>query len=140
MRFQDVRIAEGGLLQWVFRFNGNLAFTAWHTIFLPRAPVSHARQNLALLVHELTHVYQYEQVGTRYMTEAVYMLITTRRDCYQYGGAAGLQQAHQQQVPLSAFNREQQAQIIQDFFSNCQTGSEITPFLPYIEDLRHGRL
>lgn len=140
MRLTDVRLAEGGLLRWVFRFNGNLAFTAWHTIFLPQTPVSHSRQNLALLVHELTHVYQYEQVGTRYMTEAVYMLITTRRNCYQYGGAAGLQQAHQQQIPLSRFNREQQAQIVQDYFSGCQAGNDISSFLPYIHDLRHGRI
>jgi len=140
MRLSDVRLAEGGILKWVFRFNGNLAFTAWHTIFLPQAPASHSRQNLALLVHELTHVYQYEQVGTRYMTEAVYMLITTRRNCYDYGGSAGLQQAHQQQIPLSQFNREQQAQIVQDYFSRCQAGKDTSPYLPYLDDLRHGRL
>ncbi|HRQ41764.1 MAG TPA: DUF4157 domain-containing protein [Chloroflexota bacterium] len=139
LRFTDVRLAEGGLSKWIFRFNGNLAFTAWHTIFLPQTP-ARSRQNLALLVHELTHVYQYEQVGSRYMTEAIYMLIATRRDCYAYGGAGGLQQAYENQMLLSSFNREQQAQIVQDYFSLHVAGEGVTAYLPYINELRHGRL
>lgn len=139
LRFTDVRLAEGGLARLIFRFNGNLAFTAWHTIFLPQTP-SRSRQNLALLVHELTHVYQYEQAGTRYMTEAIYMLVTTHRDCYTYGGAAGLAQAHENQKPLSSFNREQQAQIVQDYFSLQAAGEEVAAYLPYVDELRHGRL
>lgn len=139
LRFTDVRLAEGGLARLIFRFNGNLAFTAWHTIFLPQTP-SRSRQNLALLVHELTHVYQYEQAGTRYMTEAIYMLVTTHRDCYTYGGAAGLAQAHENQKPLSSFNREQQAQIVQDYFSLLVAGEEVAAYLPYVDELRHGRL
>lgn len=139
LRFTDVRLAEGGLARLIFRFNGNLAFTAWHTIFLPQTP-SRSRQNLALLVHELTHIYQYEQAGTRYMTEAIYMLVTTRRDCYAYGGAAGLAQAHENHRPLSSFNREQQAQIVQDYFSLLAAGEEVAAYLPYVDELRHGRL
>ncbi|MCL4261800.1 MAG: DUF4157 domain-containing protein [Anaerolineae bacterium] len=139
MRFTDVRLAEGGLAKWIFRFNGNLAFTAWHTIFLPQTP-ARSRQNTALLVHEMTHVYQYEQVGTRYMTEAIYMLITTRRNCYQYGGSAGLARAHTQQIALADFNREQQAQIAQDYFCLHIAGEDVTPYLPYMDGLQHGRI
>lgn len=139
MRFVDVRLAEGGLTKWIFRVNGNLAFTAWHTIFLPQTP-ARSRQNTALLVHEMTHVYQYEQVGTRYMTEAIYMLITTRRNCYQYGGSAGLAQAHAQQLSLADFNREQQAQIAQDYFCLQIAGEDVTSYLPYVDELQHGRI
>ncbi len=139
LRFQEIRLAEGGLARWIFRFNGNLAFTAWHTIFLPQTPVR-SRQNLPLLVHEVVHVYQYEQVGTRYLTEAIYMLITTHRDCYAYGGVAGLVQAQERQISLSQFNREQQAQIVQDFFAFHKSGQNVAAYLPYIDQLRNGRL
>ncbi len=139
LRLQDVRLAEGGLSRWIFRYNGNLAFTAWHTIFLPQTQ-ARSRPNVALLVHELSHVYQYEQVGTRYMTEAIYMLLTTRRDCYAYGGPDGLGQAYERQTPLAAFNREQQAQIVQDYFSRQQAGEDAGAYLPYMEEWRGGRL
>ncbi len=139
LRYTDVRLATGGLSRWIFRYNGNLAFTAWHTIFLPETP-ARSRQNRALLVHELTHVYQYERVGTRYMTEAIAVLIATRRDCYAYGGAAGLAQAHAQQIPLASFNQEQQAQIVQDYFSLWVAGEDVTAYLPYMEEVRCGAL
>lgn len=139
LRFTDVRLATGGLSQWIFRYNGNLAFTAWHTIFLPETP-ARSRQNQALLVHELTHVYQYERVGTRYMTEAISVLIATRRDCYAYGGAVGLTQAHGQQIPMASFNREQQAQIVQDYFTLWAAEEDVTAYLPYMKEVQHGRL
>lgn len=140
MRYQDVRIAEGGGLNLIFRWNGNLAFTAWYTICLPQAPANHSRTNRGLLVHELAHVYQHEKVGTRYMTEAIYLLIRTRRDCYGYGGTAGLTQAHQQQKQFAAFNREQQAQIVQDYYTKKEAGADTTPYEPFIQQLRQGVL
>ncbi len=70
MRYQDVRVAEGGLLDIVFKHNGNLAFTTWHTIHFPcqdrgNARASHTRANRKILIHEITHVYQYERVGSK---------------------------------------------------------------------------
>jgi hypothetical protein len=140
LRYDTVRIAQDGGLNFIFRWNGNLAFTAWYTICLPQVPAAHSRGNRALLVHELTHVYQYEKVGTRYMTEAIYMLIKTRRDCYQYGGTAGLIQAHQQQKRFADFNREQQAQIIQDYYARQEKGADVAAYLPFVQQLREGLL
>ena len=88
IRYDEVRVAGSGLLDIIFRFNGNLAFATWHTVNMPRKG-SHTRANQSILAHELTHVYQYEQVGTRYLGEAIYMLVKTKRDCYEYGGSAG---------------------------------------------------
>ncbi len=140
MRYQDVRIATGGILTFIFKWNGNLAFTAWHTISLPPAPAHHTRANRGLLVHELLHVYQYENVGSRYMTEAIYVLIKTRRDCYQYGGITGLREAAHQQRRYAQFNREQQAQIVQDYYNRQLNGLDVATYQPYIQQLRDGQL
>jgi hypothetical protein len=140
MRYQEVYIAEGGGLNLIFRWNGNLAFTAWYTICLPQAPANRTRTNRALLVHELTHVYQYEKLGSRYLTEAIYMLIKTRRDCYGYGGTAGLARAHEQKSCFADFNREQQAQIVQDYFSRQRNGEDVAAYEPFIQQLQKGVL
>jgi hypothetical protein len=94
------------------------------------------RENLPLLIHELTHVFQYHHVGSRYLGEAIYYLVTTRRDCYQYGGVQGLQSCWQQGRTFRQFNREQQAQIIQDYFVKIQTKQDASAYLPYLAQLQ----
>ena len=145
LRYQDVRIAQGGILNLVFRYNGGLAFATWHTIHLPRAMErvggkGNGRENLSLLVHELTNVFQYHHVGSRYLGEAIYYLVTTRRDCYQYGGVPGLQLRWQQGKPFRQFNREQQAQIIQDYFVKIETKQDASAYLPYLAQLQQREL
>jgi len=135
LRFGDVRVVEGGLFDWIFKINGNLAFATWHSINLPRTG-HHTRQNLPIVVHELTHVYQYENVGSRYLGEAIYMLIKTKRDCYNYGGRSGLQQACENGECYCDFNREQQAKITQDFYDLRTQGKDVTAYEPFIAQVR----
>jgi hypothetical protein len=63
-------------------------------------------------------------------------LVTTRRDCYQYGGVQGLQSCWQQGRTFRQFNREQQAQIIQDYFVKIQTKQDASAYLPYLAQLQ----
>lgn len=144
LRFADTRVAQGGLLAKVFNYNGHLAFTAWHTVCLPETEKieqsRRARDNVALLVHELTHVYQYEVVGTRYMSEAIAVLVRSQRDCYNYDGDSGLASAQGEGKQLHHFNREQQAQIAQDYFVLQQAGKDTSSYHFYIEQLRRRAL
>lgn len=139
MRYGDVRVAEGGVLDLIFKYNGNLAFATWHTIHLPRHG-RHTRANLPVVVHELVHVYQYEHVGSRYLGEAIYMLIKTRRNCYDYGAGAGLQAAHEAGQGYCDYNREQQARIVQDYFALKRKGFDVTAYEPFMSQLRAGLL
>jgi hypothetical protein len=142
LRYQDVRIAQGGILHLIFRYNGGLAFATWYTIYLPvkreggTGTAVSSRQNLPLLVHELTHVFQYHHVGSRYLGEAIYYLVTTSRNCYQYGGRANLRIYHQQGQRLRHFNREQQAQIIQDYFTQHRQNQDTSAYEPFLVQLR----
>lgn len=142
LRYQDVRIAQGGILHLIFRYNGGLAFATWYTIHLPvkreggTGTAVSSRQNLPLLVHELTHVFQYHHVGSRYLGEAIYYLVTTSRNCYQYGGHANLRTCHQQGQRFCHFNREQQAQIIQDYFTQHRQNQDTSAYEPFLVQLR----
>ncbi len=139
IRLGEVRVAEGGFLDLVFRLNGNLAYNTWHTVHFPRFG-RHTRANLPILVHELTHVYQYECVGSRYLGEAIYLLITTKRDCYVYGGREGLKTAVSSHKSFAHYNREQQAQLVQDFFTLKQQGLDTAPYEPFIHQMRSGHI
>ena len=139
LRFNEVRVLEGGLFAYVFRLNGNLAFATWRTVCLPSSG-RHTREDRSILVHELTHVYQYERVGSRYLGEAIYMLIKTQRDCYNYGGPEGLAQADRSGVHYRDFNREQQAMIAQDFYTLRARGQDVTAYEPFIRQLQAGQL
>jgi hypothetical protein len=138
-RFGDVRVVEGGLFDLIFRLNGNLAFATWHSINLPRSG-RHTRTNPAVVIHELTHVYQYEQAGSRYLGEAIYWLAKTKRKCYAYGGAPGLQAACAAGRRFSDFNREQQAMIVQDYFTLQQRSADLTAYEPLLVQARAGDL
>ncbi len=114
LSWQDVRVAEGGILGLAFRLNQQRAFTLWHTINLPdRGP--HTRNNLPIVIHELVHVYQYELVGSAYIPQALDAQHSAAG--YSYGEAAGLQNDHAAGRRYHHYNREQQAQIIQDYFT-----------------------
>jgi hypothetical protein len=132
LRYQDIRIAQGGILNTVFRHNGGRAFATWHTIHLP----TNGRQNLALLVHEVTHVFQYERVGSAYIGEALAAQRRQGMACYQYGGPAGLQSCLHSGERYQDFNREAQAQIAQDYFTRQATGKDVTAYETYIAELR----
>jgi hypothetical protein len=66
----------------------------------------------SILIHELMHVWQYEQMGAMYIPRALKAQKTAMG--YNYGGVATLQQY--QDIGLSAFNLEQQADIVADYF------------------------
>ncbi len=139
LRFGEIRVMQGGLFKLVFRLNGNLAFATWHTVWLPTEG-QHTRASREILVHELTHVYQYERVGSRYLGEAIYMLIRTQRDCYNYGGPDGLTRACTMGGRYCDYNREQQAMIAQDFFARKSSGFDVVAYEPFIRELRAGFL
>lgn len=136
LRYHDVRVAGGGILRLIFRLNGNRAFATFHTINLPGAG-EHTRTNMDIVLHELVHVFQYERAGSRYFAEA---LVAQQQEGYGYGGADGLREAFTKGKRLREFNREQQAQIVQDYYMHLRHGWDAEAFRPYIDELRAGQI
>ena len=136
VRYQDIRVAQAGVLKWVFAHNGQRAFATFHTLNLPEQG-RHQRENIDIVVHEIIHVYQYERAGSRYFAEA---LLGQHGAGYDYGGPEGLRAAVSQGRGLRSFNREQQAQIAQDYYAAIRTRSDLTAYEPFIQQLREGTL
>ena len=92
--------------------NQHRPYTSFHTIN------TWGDLNDATLIHELTHVWQYEHDGSIYMPDASKSQgepgITPNTDGYDYGGAATLN-SHKNDG-LGWFNYEAQAHIIEDYY------------------------
>lgn len=67
-----------------------------------------------LLIHELTHIWQYQNLGICYIPRALAAQNTP--DAYNYGGETALEQAVASGKGLAYFNLEQQADLIEDYF------------------------
>lgn len=136
IRYTDVRVAEGGVLNLIFARNQERAFTTFHTINLPtQGP--HQRAHFAILLHELVHVYQYERTGGLYIAEAIYAQNTAG---YDYGGPDELQQCLATGIRYRNFNREQQAQLVQDYYERRVAGLPVATYESFIADMRQGRV
>lgn len=67
-----------------------------------------------ILVHELTHVWQYQHLGMAYVPRALRAQFSP--EGYNYGGVKALYEAMQNGKKLLDFNYEQQADIIEDYY------------------------
>jgi len=68
-----------------------------------------------ILVHEMMHVWQYQKMGAVYIPRA--LAAQNSAMGYNYGGLPALEAAVQSGEGLNAFNLEQQADIIADYYS-----------------------
>jgi len=111
--FSLVRIDTHSLMVFIAKklkgYTKGREFTTFHTINGEEGSIE-----IDTLIHELTHVWQYQQVGAIYMPQAIHAQGTAAG--YNYGGISGLQSAKAAGKGIRTFNREQQAQIVQDYF------------------------
>ena len=136
IQYHRVRLAQGGVLTYTFQLNNNRAFSTWHTINMPDG----REKDLPLLVHELTHTYQFERVGTVYIGQALWEQRKHGRAAYHYDGEEGLRSARSAGKHYRDYNREQQGQIAQDYCANLHAGKDTSAFRPFIAELRAGQL
>ena len=142
IQYGAIRIAEGRLLGLIFRLNRRRAFTTFHTINLPKSG-GHSRSHLDIIVHELTHVYQFELVGSMYIWQA---LRAQKTNGYDYGKWRQLGEDWSNGKHFRDYNREQQGQIAQDYYNEVivKDLSDQDPirqaYEPFVDELRKGEL
>ena len=107
-----VRVDEKAVIGPAF---SHRAYTSFHTIN------SWGTETMDVMMHELTHVWQFENAGAIYMPQAIHAQVWGGG--YNYGGVSGLMLRQNSGLGFLSFNREQQAQIVQDFFQLRQNGS-----------------
>jgi hypothetical protein len=108
------------------------AITTFHIIHAPEV------LDIETAVHELTHVAQYEHVGAVYMPQALHGQSSEKG--YDYGDLA---RARTDGKHYKDFNREQQAQIAEDYYlvkhgRAPYYGGSAADLQPFIDEMRAG--
>lgn len=100
-----VRIDERAVLgpKW-----GRFAYVSYHTIN------SYGKIPDAILVHELMHVWQFTYLGSVYIVNA--LMAQRSKDGYNYRGLDKMHEVINQGKSILAFNYEQQADIVCDYY------------------------
>ncbi|GGF03377.1 eCIS core domain-containing protein [Flavobacterium limi] len=128
-----VYVDEGSLVAYIsgyFSGGGYRAVTTAHIIHA--AP----GEDTATMVHELSHVAQYENAGSVYMAQAIHA--QAFGEGYNYINTDGtFKHAH-----FNEFNREQQASICEDYYKSLNGlggRASAAALQPFINEMRSGR-
>lgn len=109
---------------------------------------SHANRliDMAWLIHELTHVWQFQRYRWRYLGEAIAAQAKIGENPYIYSRAdslAGkgddLSDMWDRGKRLSDFNREQQGDITRDFYRALKSDINTPGWEPLVEEMRLSR-
>ncbi len=143
-----VVISEGNALPtWVGRIGAALkrqpppkenAITIGNTSYFPRALTS-SLSDRAWLMHELTHQWQYQHFGIRYLFEAL------RASTYCYANEneppdVALKRLANENKTFDDLNREQQGDVVHDYFFASKHASptlDLTAWEPFLCAIRH---
>jgi hypothetical protein len=146
--YGQVRVDEHSLISAIsakFSGGGGMGVTLFHTINFNKVITPTAgSQDMGWLIHEMTHVWQYEHVGSQYLGEAIHAQATVG---YKYGTSTnwrdngnGTFLANQRTAgaTFASFNREQQGDITEHYYLRRTNGLDTTDWQPYIDDVQAG--
>ena len=103
LNYEMIRIHEGGPLTWIYP-----GVTLGHLISFPRKAYDpEEKKNQALLLHELTHVWQYENGGWGYALKSLLEEIF-QKDAYVIH--------YDSNKTFAEYDYEEQAEIVASFF------------------------
>ncbi len=89
------------------------------------------------LVHELTHVWQYQQMGWRYLPLALHVQFSLGARAYDFGGEAGLLDIFEKGGKLEDFNLEQQGDIARAYYYRLAQGRSVSAWQPFVDHFHH---
>ena len=134
-----IRVDENSVISMI----GGAAVTTLHVIHTPKGGIP-----LDVMVHELTHVAQYEYVGSVYMPQALHAQAKHGRSggrgsgsAYDYERTGTLAQQRAAGRTFKDLNRESQAELVQDYYL-CISSTPPNPCLdhvPFINDMKDGK-
>ncbi len=92
--------------------------------------------SMSWLLHELTHVWQFQHMGWRYLLLALAAHLREGAQVYNFGGEVGLRRCRRQGWKLQSFNLEQQAAIVQSAHHLAPAGQPDSIWRKYLADVR----
>lgn len=136
-----IRIDDNSVISMI----GGAAVTTFHVLHYPKGGLS-----IDVVVHELTHVAQYENVGSVYIPQALHAQAKYGRtggvgsgSAYDYERTGSLASLRAGGKKFKDFNRESQAELVQDFYlckinNRSSYQSVCADMIPFIKEMERG--
>jgi hypothetical protein len=123
---------------------GNTIVVSRHLHTQETDPEESRLTDMAWLIHELTHVWQFQRYKLKYLTQAIGAQAKRGVDPYKYSTATTLQGKgddlkHKWEIDgdrLESFNREQQGDIAKDFYRAWKKGLDTTNWELFLDEMR----
>jgi hypothetical protein len=93
-------------------------------------------RDISWLMHELTHAWQYQHIGIRYLFDAIRAHMRLGKTVYDFGGQKGLEAARDVEMSFFEFNPEQQGDIVRSYYHLLKHGESTTAWDPFIAEIR----
>ena len=93
--------------------------------------------DMGWLIHELTHAWQFQHIGIRYLFDAIRQQITLGSRAYDYGSKKGLEDALLDGKGFLDFNPEQQGDITREYYFRAKKGKDISIWEPFIQEVQN---
>jgi hypothetical protein len=130
--YNEVTIKEGSLSAQAASAGG-YARTIGNTINLPAG----GSRKMGLLIHELTHVWQYQRKGWVYAPQAIWAQVTEGYSYTSDGQSPddALREARRAGKTLYDYNLEQQGDILEHYFLRLQKREDVSAYEPFVGDV-----
>jgi len=102
----------------------------------PTLDAETALGDMAWLIHELTHCWQYQKGGIGYFFRALGVQLRDGAQAYAYGWETGLAQALARGDTFSDFNPEQQGEITRHYYYRLKRGLDTQAWRPWIQAIQ----
>lgn len=105
-------------------------------IRLPSQPIQPSDPDQVLfawLIHELTHVWQYQSMGWRYLFIALDLQVKHGTQAYDYGEESGLLARLEKGWKFEDFNLEQQGDIARAYYQKLSNQKDARAWSAYLE-------
>ena len=116
---------------------GYWVFFPW-TIYTSKSEAPDLRlRDTAWLIHELTHVWQFEHVGARTLFKSIRAHARYGKDAYVYGGESGLIKHRLEGGHLDDLNPEQQGDVARHYYVRANREQDLTAWKPYVFEFKN---
>jgi hypothetical protein len=115
---------------------GNHCYFPVKLLESPVSPDHPEHYKICWLMHELTHAWQYQHLGWRYLPMTLDTQLRKGTEAYNFGGEAGLVESHNKGKRLADFNLEQQGDIARTYYDVLARRGNGGAWLPFIQEFQ----
>jgi hypothetical protein len=115
---------------------GNHCYFSAKLLESPVSPDHPEHYKIGWLIHELTHAWQYQRLGWRYLRLALTVQLRRRAGAYDFGGEAGLVESYNRGRKLADFNLEQQGDITRTYYDALVGRKNVEAWLPFVREFQ----